>query len=521
MQPRAWPRGPRSWIVFEVRAQAVAVSRWTGAVDAQQLVGFSERPLAQNPGSAEWAKGLGEAFQAWATEGWSTRSAVLAVTSPLVVVRRAVVPRVRGRARLVEFEAARLIPYPLNETAWGWTPIEAHDDPEAVWLAAMRQDIASVLVQAARSVAGDVVLVPGPLALMATGRRTGLVGAEGTLLFDQEADSAMLAVLDRSRSSIRSFETGGDSSRGVAEVRRTVQHHRRSGGVIRRFGWAGKLSTEQVAAFAAEVGVPAEAMDVLLPRPLGELDGRPARAAVWFGVALIARGAEPVLALIRRDITPRVRPRALTLVMLTSVVLAGAIGLGRDLAALRAEQRHQEATMAAQAADKVRADESEQLRQRYARARQEYDAWAQHAGRARRWVNDLAALDRCASQVEGLWLTGLHLVGGDALDAEPGRENRLPRTLRVAMPRRTVGAKAQTEAGFTRSENVVIKGRILDPDNSGGQLANPAYERFRAFIEALRREPGFAELSGERFDPTLPGLLDFEVRVVRAAEAKR
>jgi len=412
----------------------------------------------------------------------------LVLPASLLWARSVAVPPAAGagRERVIRFEAARAIPYPLAEVVWDQVaPVGGATAAEVLVVAAKLAAVERLCaaVEAAGFPLGAVC--PAPLVTLAAGRAAlpeggGLVlglGARTTEVWGVTPEHARLRLLpfglaDCPDAAALAEQLGG-------EVTRTCPH----------LGFASPPAHVTV---VTRADLPPGTREALATRWRATVE----TVSDWSDSHALAVAASLELAedAARADLLPPVRRaerawrRRLPWLAVAAGLALAALGppVLRHRADAAASNRAAAILEAELAPLRVRAAQHRVQLERLADLRQRLAVLHGVEERRHRWVALLADLQDRLGTVEDVWL--------DRLEIAPG-----------------TGA-----AGEAAPLRLAITGRMLDQANPLARVSPETYGRVKALFARLAESPFVAEVQGERFDSEQPGLLRFDVVLVAA-----
>lgn len=543
----------RSFVV-DCGASHVACCKFTtGGHGGLRVDAFSHATHPGDPaGDARWADHVVEAVAAARAAGFGTHGTLvlpghLALTK---FVKTASVAAAK-RERIVAFEAAQNIPYPLDEVVWDH--LETADDGLDVefMLAAAKRDLVEDLcarVEAA-GVAVERVL-PASLALRRSFTHNYAPDESPAVVVDVGARSShVLLVEPGGRFVMRTFTFGGnhltqtlaeelrldfasaealklqvlgggggipvpDAARAAVEraaaafatrlqaevIRSTANFTRQGAPAAARLYLAGGGAAFAAArdAIAAGTGVPVERYQpwrhvTLSPAAEGEATAKSAAAAQLVGAAVTVRGAAAAFNLVPPALAARGPERRrqwqwLAAAALVVVALLGPAGyFQRRTRAAEAESRRLTAQL--QPVRRARAHNEAALAQRAETETQSAALRRVFETRAN-WRAFFGDLQSRLVKVEDVWLERMQLTPPPA------------------------GGPAPAVGAAPPALRLTLSGRLLDRQNPVSQVSRESFEHVRALLTDLRGSPFVAAVENERFDNTQPGILRFDCTLV-------
>lgn len=521
-----------------------------------------------------WAAGVAASLGAVTTRRTFSGPAVIAVPGHLAWTKFVRTPSVppEKRSRIVSFEAAENIPYPLGEVVWDHAVVADDGADLELILAAAKLDAMHSLCAAA-AVAGLSVerATPAALALGRTFRHcypeqrdcviVASIGARSTSLLFLEGDRDFVrtlplggnavtqAIADELRIDFTSAETlkvqvlsgqselpaasparaavqraaGGFATRLQLEITRSVVHRRRQPGgaaaVAIYLTGGGSLLDGLPATLAEKFNVPVERCD-----PLRNIDlSADARAAgAETSAAMLADLVGLATRLVQRDgpdacLLPPALTAARAFRRRQPFLMAAAV-LG--VVALAPPVYYLHRVTAATLERIAQVDRELVPRRAIAHRNQENlhqidDAMKQIAAlrgayeTQSTWINFLAELQEGLVRIEDVWLDRLRVVRPPL----PG-----PGEMTAGDPAQA-GA-AVPSAGATESGTkgpplrLMLSGRLLDIRNPQSKVSADSTLRVKQLLASFTRSPFIAAVENERFDPSQDGLLRFDFTLV-------
>ena len=464
--------------------------------------------------------------------------------------------RVPVGATLAELraEAARNIPYPLDEVAWDVEPLQEAGAGGDFALAALKLEIAEGLCAVARRHRRAVTrIVPAGLALAWACRHnypeiegTGLVidvgPRSGTLVFVAAGRRLLVRTVGLAPSRMPErvavgVEAGGVSADGrgpddggaepaeeamAALAMRLALEINRSMAVLRSAGdekldvilltGEAAASDELVAQLAARTGRPVERFDPLrrvqvAPGAAGAAGaaGVAPQLAVVVGLAAAAVAERPAINLL----PPRLQRAASRRLRYPFWLAAGAFAVASlfppAFGCWRAERvcRERAAWLEARIAPLRQLDQRNQAAaQEIAAARAEilrlHRLWAARTN----WCGLLDDLQGRLRQVDDAWLDRLELM--PPADPTGGRREATLFTRQPVSPDHGDGGPVRLR----------IAGRLLERQHPAGRVGAAARDRAASLVRTLASAAFVAAIEDERFDDSQPGLLRFECTLV-------
>lgn len=454
-----------------------------------------------------------------------------------------------GLASVIEFEARRSIPCPLEQVVWDRLLVTNDGADLEVMLAAIKNEVADA-VHAATGAAGFRVsqMVPSSVALLHAFRYSHPAEREGVLVAEIGARSTHLVFVGGKRFFIRTFSLGGDAvTQAVADelqidfakaeelkiqaltdppgaamdsaariaVRRAAAHFAgrlhleivrstiscgRQGGAIRpvtvHLTGGGSLLPELPAMLADKLALrvvrfePLHNIALLPPARAGAEAAAPMLAGLVGLASSLLDDAWPDLnllppAVVKAQVSRRRRPTLLAAAMLASVAPLPV-----------AWYYHRAATTAGRASAGIekrlaplRAIAARNVGNlvRIGETKQQIDALRNLAGLKTNWIVFLNDLQGRLARVEDVWLEKLQ-AAHPATDAG--------------------GAPDATARRF------ILSGRLLDRDNPVSKVSADSYERIGSLLQLLGQSPFIARVENEHFDNAQPGILRFDFTLV-------
>lgn len=504
-----------------------------------------------DPGESRvWEQRVAAALGALAKRGRWPRRARLALPAHLVLTKSVRTPAVpaAARAKVAAFEAAQAIPYPLPEVVWDHTCLGDHGD-ELEWrFTTVKRETMERLAAAVEQAGWRLERAwPAAQALPAAFRFAQAAPPGPVLLADIGARSTSLLLLDGTRAHSRTIPLGGnvitaelaaglaltfDEAESVkrqsvgsdlaehAEVRESV---RRAAGTF-----AGELHGEMVRFLAVNrsAGATAPAPVTYLSGGGSLLPGLPALLAEKLKVEVVRYDALRQVDLTSRAcasgasssphllvnlvglaqlgatagktgvalLPPRLRQRVefrsrLPWLVATAALLVIALGvpawhyhqLARATATRASEA--EERLVPLQAIAQRNADNLEKIREIHRRL----SALRVLAAAKAEWIGLLADLQERLAAVDHAWIDRLQL---------------LPAATGAGGPGRALEAKPAVQWA--------VAGCLLDPDHPAARISPESSGRVRQLLHSLGTAALVAEITDERFDDALPGLLRFD-----------
>ncbi|QYM80011.1 pilus assembly protein PilM [Horticoccus luteus] len=545
-------RFSRSFVV-DCGASHVACCKFTtSGRGGLRVAAFSQvRHLADPAADVGWADGVVEAVATARAAGWGTQC-TLVLPGHLALTKFGKTASVAPakRERIIAFEAAQNIPYPLEDVVWDH--LETADDGLDVefMLAAAKRDLVEDLcarVEAAgvavtrvlpaslalrRALAHNYEPVESPAVVVDVGARSSHVllvepgGRFALRTFTLGGNTLTQAIADELRLDFAHAEAlklqvlGAPSGTSVpaaaraaveraaaafaarlqAEVMRSMANFTRQGGTAAtRLYLAGGGAAFPVAreAIAAGMGVPVERYDAwrhvtFATAAEGEAEATSA-AAQLVGAAVPVTGAAAAFNLVPPALAARGSERRrqwqwLAAAALVIVSLTGpAWYFQRRARAADAESRRLTAQL--QPVRRARAHNEAILAQLAETEKQSAALSRVFATRAN-WLAFFGDLQSRLVKVEDVWLEKMQ-------DGPP-----------------VAGGPAPAEGAAPPPRRLTLSGRLLDRQNPVSQVSRDSYEHVRALLADLRGSRFVAAVENERFDNTQPGILRFDCTLV-------
>jgi type IV pilus assembly protein PilM len=459
------------------------------------------------------------------------------------------------RGKVIEFEAAQAIPYPLGEVVWDHRIMAEDRTNLEIVLTAVKADLMLGLCAAVGSTGYSMAqATPSCVALFDAFRYSYPEIHDSTLIVDVGARSIQLLLVESDRFVARTLPFGGNSvSQSIADQLGT------------EFAASEKLKLEFFAGRQPELapGSPLEPVVIQsvetfctklraevvrslinLRRQLSA--SHPTSAYVTGAGAQLGRIGEmlhdelnvPVHRfepLRRVEVSPQCRIEAAK----SSAMLVQMVGLAARLASKKrftlnllppvirdelAFQRRQPALIAAAALlvmalippflhfhskavaaqNRTTGMEAElrplrdiherttELQQKIDQVRNAISDWQDVADRKTTWLRFLADLQTRLVAIEDVWLESLSIVRPTAGKTEAER----------------ISAQPATEL------RLVLSGRLLDQSNPLSKVSPESYERVKRLITSFSESEFVAAIEHERFDNSEPGLLRFDFTLV-------
>lgn len=522
-------------------SRAVLASCSLGPGGRAQVDRMAVAPIAGGRGATgEWLDVTRAAVAELAARTRWRGDVTLLLPGHLVLYKHCRVPRVAPEAleKLVQFEAQRLLPLPLEEVVWSFGEVGESGGQLELLVAAARLEPVEALCAAVESAGWRVrAVLPPAMPLLALARRMQAqdpgaadavlwveVGARTTtLLFvgPQRALARSVAFGGRHVTESLAAHFGGDlaaaeaakiagepsaalrtavdaaATRLAQEITRTALHfgrqHQVAAPVSVRLVGGGAAIPEFATRLSEKLSLP------VAPVELGadfSVAPTAAEATARLGASALASVAGAVwfahhAASGRLDLRPpRLRARAsqrrrMTWLLAAAVVSASALGWPMWAASnYAAELRAQIARVEAEIAPlRARDVANRRLGEELAAVQQRVAVWQRVGERRGAWLSLLADLDLRVSRVEDVWFDGLRTLPG-----ESGAPLRL-----------------------------ALSGRLVQHVSApAGDQALSA--RVAALLEGLADSPYVATVEEPRFDASQPAVLRFEcVLVVKSA----
>ena len=413
------------------------------------------------------------------------------------------------RAKVVEFEAAQNIPYPLSEVVWDYRALEEGGADLELMLAAAK---AEVIERLCASVAGAgmtvVQVTPACVALWQCLRWSHPEAvAEGVLLVEVGMRSTHLVFAHGARFYARTLNQMSVSpdlpERLQTEIARTMANAERQGvGLEPRVILLGGASAaiESEAAMSALAGLRVERFE---PLRRVELAARAVeqgasvvagRLAGVVGLAVAASAGES-----RPNLLPAKFRRAATSGRWSRVAKAAAVvGLSVLMLAMWQLREATEAAKRQAEAIETQLAPLRAMERRVERGREEVERLKAEERRLRRvadgrtaWLRLMAELQEVLRSVDDVW-----------------RE----RLAGVESPSRTGGEEQNATA-----LKVAVSGRMLDRARPAERANASSYEKVRRLLEELEAARSVAAVEHPRFDNSRAGILGFDVTLVMEA----
>lgn len=476
-------------------------------------------------------------------EKWSATECVIGVPGHLALSKLVKTPSVdrEKRPRVAQFEASQNIPYPLEEVSWGYLELADDGVDSELLIAAAKIEVVELLCGAVES-AGPVVVScePANLALWRAVRRRTTesvlavrIGARSTQLIFSGGEGVQLRTLAMGGNTVTTAIAGKlqldfaeaevlkrqvldqanpervdaitrdavqaavdeFAERLQLEIKRSRLAYLRQPGVIppkKLWLCGGGVTPDMVARLSEKLGLP---VDKLPEDPALKIEAAASQElsteidlAVLSGLAAgaLEENAQ-VLDLLppsRRE-TRLQRQRLPWWIAIAALVILLPVPLLLKQYDTRTTQRQEAAELTARLGPLrhlVNAND-DHLRE-LGEINKQIAVFEQLTERRTGWVTLLADLQQRFAGVENVWLDSL----------EP------------------VISEAQNESGETVQQvELALAGRFLDSGDADAKV--------RALFNALQESPFVQVVSRERFDPSRPGLMRFQVSLLIKPEA--
>ncbi len=411
------------------------------------------------------------------------------------------------QAKVVEFEAAQSIPYPLEEVVWDYRVLgEGGADLELMLTAAK----AGVIERLCASVMGAgmkvVQVTPACVALWQCLRWNHPEAvAEGVLFVEVGTRSTHLVFAHGARFYARTLNQMSVSAdlavRLQAEIARTMANARRQGVTLepRAILLGGAIVVaESGAALTALTGLPVEPFEPLRRVELGA-------RAVEQGASVVARRLSGVVGLAvaatagerRPNLLPPKFRRAVAAGRRGRVVkAAAAVTLGALTVAMW--QLREASETAKRQAEEIEAQLAplRAMERRVESSREELERLEKVERRLRRvadartaWLRLFAEVQEVLRSVDDVWLDRLAMVGNAS----------------------RTGSEEQNR---TTDLKLTVSGRMLDRARPAERANSGSYEKVRRLMEQLEATRGVAAVEHPRFDNSRAGILGFDVTLI-------
>lgn len=472
-------------LILSLEADACALARVGGRSPAQP-VELDREPVGTAPPTSAAASRPWNSALAVLGKRHRGRRVTLLLPPELLLVRHLRLPAAaRVRAQVARFEAARVLPLPLGQVAWGYHQAPETDGTAEALLFAARLSAVEELCLAAESAGLRVVSAwPATLATLTGFHSLRQADAsEPQLLVTPGARATEIIQLEGARSAVRVVLAAADPALApteraaavAAEVARTLRSFQEAGFAAPRSeaSLAGVPDSDLAAwdeAFRARLQVGVRCVD----------HGTLIR---WRGAAELAAGdlknrVELLPPLRRSQVAWRRRtPWLAAAAALSIAAWAPAIAHEKSSAAnVRAEAERLAAALAPwRQREAVRAAQQARLEDLQ---RQLAHLEASAEDRVR-WTRLLADLEQRLGRVGDAWLERL-------------------------------APKRHGDGG----ERIEFSGWILDRANPGVRVSPVAEARARRLFELLRQSPFVAAVTDEQLSAAEPGLLRFSAELV-------
>lgn len=550
-------------IAINIGASHVALGRFSvGRAKQLRLEQLNvERFPLEDSRESQWRENVAQGLIALAARSRSAAKVSLVIPGHLAMTKLVRAPAVASdkRERILEFEAAQAIPYPLNEMIWSSAIVHREGADQEVLLAAARSDVMDELCSSAIGAGMTVTSAsPAVVALHQSYRYNYPETTEPTLLIDLGARSTQLLLCEGERFVGRTLPFGCDSI--TQEVATALQlsfseaeklkieygglntkqfMHLPAWRAVRAGieGFAAKIAGElkrslitfqpviaakPISTLITGGGSRCDALaESLAPKiegplrifspvrriqladaltELGLLHASP-QLAQLVGVATRLVVANPMTL----DLVPPAQRRVVkrqavqagvaTAGIVTALALVPPIVVNQRQAASTDRQIHEEEK-------RVEPLRVEQRRQRdVLKEISELDAKnrvvSELLGRKTEWQQFFRSLQSQLASVGDVWLESLAVEQTEA-----------------------AGQKA--DIGTTPSPTrLLVSGRLLDRENPRTRVGGEAHERAKKLIAGLNQSEFVAAVERERFENSQPGLLQFDFVLVARAERLR
>ena len=543
---------PRATRVLEIGASRVRCGDFVlGRDRTLSLRRFSEASCdASISSDAQWAGSVASALAGLAVEPGPS-GAVLGLPGHLALTKFIKTPAVHPskRDKILQFEAAQNIPYPLSEVVFDHTVVAQDGLDLEIMLTAAKVELLRELCAAA-SAAGTrpSAAVPGCLALCRAFRYNYPEVLDRVLILAVGARSTHLLFIDADRYYVRTIALAGNSlTQSIAEELRIefAQAEALKVQVLSRrvelpLDSPGRRAVERAAdAFLGRLQIEITRSVLNLRRQAGGegaaaiyLTGGAAQADGWAG-ALAARLNVPVHPL---DALRRVKVEAAAAEAVGSsspACLAELVGLAAPLAGIQnpdanllpPELARREISRRCQpwliaAAAMISAAALPPLwyyRGAVKQAEQQLAGLEAELRPARaiqsRNASNLAALQEVRQQIDALH--GLVSSKSNWINFLTDLQSRLVKVEDVWLERLVVSRPPASDRDSANpSLRLVLSGRLLDRKNPLSKVSTDSNARVRRLLESFKESRFIAEVENERFDNLQPGILRFDFTLV-------
>ena len=496
----------------------------------------------------EWIKELSEALRLLRPANRGRKSVLLTIPGHLALVKwlkTQAIPRAQ-RARVVEFEAAQNIPYPLNEVIWAHQWVDGERGEDEIVLAAVKADAMAAICRATDNEGFIPRRATPAMATLYDAFRYSYPGAPpGSLILDLGARTTHVVLIDGQRSVGRTLPIGGNaitqtiatelglpfeaaealkirppSAAGAraddavveralqtfalklqTEIVRTMVGLRRTPGSpapTRVYLTGGTARHERMAALLSErLGLPTEQFSVLHrvhvePRADAVARGHNVGLAQLVGLAAqeLGSSAENLNLLpLRMKKAAAFRQRQPAILVAVALLLAALLPPVSFFkrAAKEEKREHLELERQVVSLRAAKAHSAARLAE-LERTNRLIDELQSLVDRKSSWTRFFADTQARLGSVEDVWLESLVILRD------------------VEVPGATQGEAAHASSPL----KLGLNGRLLDRSNPISKVSAESYERVKMLIARFAESPFVASVTQERFDNSQPGILRFD-----------
>jgi type IV pilus assembly protein PilM len=561
-------------LAVDIGAGHVACGAFTaGATGRLVLQQFALEPHSSDPAhEARWAVELAQSLGAIAARHHLSGHAALAVPGHLALTKFIKTPSIakEKRGKIIAFEAAENIPYPLEEVVWDHVIVSDDSFDLEVMLTAVKFDAMQALCAAADSAGFPAErAIPSGLALYHAFRYNypevrenvivANVGARSTNLLFIEADrfyvrtlalagnSVTQAIAEELRIDFSQAETlkvqvlsgrsdlpanspsraavqraaSGFSQRLALEITRSAVNHRRQSGAGPAAGvyvaGGGSLIEELPKALAERLKLHVERYAALRNVDVSS-DARAANAdtsapvladLVGLATCLVARN-EPSASLLPPAITEAIafRKRQPWFVAAAAMVVLALLPAIFYFHRLATVNLQKVAQVDSQLMPlhALQSRNEDNLRQ-IEEARKQIAALHGAYETKANWINFFTDLQSRLFEVQNVWLDRVAIVPTPPPDQAATPEAAPPADAAATTP-------AAPDAPKLVPYKLTLSGRLLDVDNPQSKVSAQSFERVKQLLEKFKQSRFIANVENERFDNSQNGLLRFDFTVV-------
>ncbi|MEO6006391.1 MAG: pilus assembly protein PilM [Opitutus sp.] len=542
-------------IVADLGASHIAAAAFTITRGRElTLEAIASTQLGTSDGEdREWMHGLTEAMPRLLSVGAGNGSVAVAIPGHLALVKwlkTPAIPRAQ-RARVIAFDAAQNIPYPLSEVVWDHQLVNEEGDQHEFVLAAVKADAIAAICGATDAGGCRARRATPAIGALYDAFRYCHPGAgAGSLILDLGARTTHVLLIDGNRMVGRTLPTGGNvitqtiaNELGISfeaaeslKVRSRAAHEVGQSGdeVVNRAlqSFVLKLQAEVIrtmVSFRRAPGAPPPARVYLtggtarfetVPALLGERLGLPTERFSALNRVHVAAGIDEttlaqcgglaqLIGLAAQELNasrPRLNLLPLRLKraqsfrqrqpgMLAAAVLGIAAlvpPLNHFKSAARLEQRERVELERQVAALRAAGDQSAARIAELEHTNILIGELQSLVDRKSSWLRFFADTQQRLGSVEDVWLESLFLVRESGLTSAT-RDN-------------AVHASSPLKLGLT--------GRLLDRSNPISKVSADSYERVKLLIAHFADSPFVASVAQERFDNSQPGILRFDFTLI-------